>query len=43
MYDSDSPIDISISNTLHNKGELEEVGGRNNIASLTADVAGTQS
>ena len=29
MYDSDSPIDIlTVSNTLHNKGELEEVGGR---------------
>ncbi|HOG19163.1 MAG TPA: replicative DNA helicase [Salinivirgaceae bacterium] len=42
MFDSNSPIDIlTVSNTLHNKGELEEVGGRSYIASLTADVAGT--
>ncbi len=41
MFDNDSPIDIlTVSNTLHIKGELEEVGGRNYIASLTADVAG---
>ena len=41
MYNKDEPIDIlTVANALKKKNELESVGGRVYIASLTESVAG---